>query len=152
MENIKFLVSSSQVNLATALEGKTSATVEAEYGDLVVEGSVLTLAHHGPRSGNSCPCLVENRPQGEQSIEVVGLSHMDLDTIGGCAALLGLKPDAPGFGSSRRLLTSVGLISWLRLARRMRMFAVWRRIGRGRKRTAFSLRGTARWLTPPMSS
>lgn len=74
----------------------STATVEAEYGEEVVEGSSFTLAHHGPRSGNPSPCTKENvgvysRPG------VVGISHVDLDTMGGIMALWGMKPEAPGF-------------------------------------------------------
>lgn len=35
---------------------RVDATVEAEYGDDVVEGEILTLAHHGSRSNNPAPC------------------------------------------------------------------------------------------------
>ncbi|MBI5619880.1 hypothetical protein HY950_02875 [Candidatus Gottesmanbacteria bacterium] len=93
---IRFLVCSNPANLVAALEGKRTATVEAEYGDVVVEGSVLTLAHHGSRSANPAPCLADNGVGGE-GIEAVGLSHIDLDALGGCAAILGRKPEADGF-------------------------------------------------------
>jgi len=71
------------------------ATVEAEYGAIVVEGSIATLAHHGPRAGNPAPCVAAVSPLPAGSI--VGISHVDLDTIGGIAALMGRKPEAPGF-------------------------------------------------------
>lgn len=32
------------------------ATVEAEYGDECLEGTMATLAHHGPRANNPAPC------------------------------------------------------------------------------------------------
>lgn len=94
---VRFLISSVADKLSAALAsfGRT-ATVEAEYGDAVVEGSVLTLAHHGPRSANPAPCLAENGVAGE-GVEAVGLSHLDLDSLGGCAAIIGRKPEAPGF-------------------------------------------------------
>ena len=66
------------------------ATVEAEYGDTVVIGSILTLAHHGQRSGRPCPCSFMNFPK--LGIESVGVSHVDLDTIGGIMSLMGTKP------------------------------------------------------------
>ncbi len=94
---MKFLLSSNPTQLATALSGLQSATIEAEYGDEVVEGSVMTMAHHGPRQANPCPCLAPNRPQGSRELEVVGLSHLDLDTLGACAAVLGRKPDCADF-------------------------------------------------------
>lgn len=94
---MQFIISNNENNLAAALASfAKSATVEAEYGDAVVKGSVLTLAHHGPRSGNPAPCLAENGVTGE-GVEAVGLSHLDLDSLGGCAAILGRKPEAQGF-------------------------------------------------------
>lgn len=92
---MRFLVSSVPENLAAALEGLASATVEAEYGDVCVPGSVLTMAHHGPRAGGMAPCAYPNGCG--EGVEVVGLSHVDLDSFGGCMALLGIKPEVPGF-------------------------------------------------------
>lgn len=65
------------------------ATVEAEYGQEVVQGSILTLAHHGPRSDRPCPALVGNLP--EMGIKTIGISHLDLDTLGGIMAIKGCK-------------------------------------------------------------
>jgi len=92
---IPFLLCSDPDNLAAALKGR-SATVEAEYGDRVVEGSVLTMAHHGPRAGYQAPCsyLNEDVPH---DLDTVGLSHVDLDSVAGCLALIGRKPECPGF-------------------------------------------------------
>jgi hypothetical protein len=72
-----------------------TATVEAEYGDAVVSGSWATLAHHGSRSHNLCPCLEENRQPPPDLL--IGVSHFDLDTLGGILALCGMKPHAPDF-------------------------------------------------------
>jgi hypothetical protein len=95
---MQILLSSNPNNLRRALEGRMSATVEAEYGDEVVEGSLVTLAHHGPRSGNLCPCLEENYDDIiNPIIEVIGISHVDLDTLGGVAALWGRKPEDDSF-------------------------------------------------------
>jgi hypothetical protein len=66
-------------------------TIEAEYGDRVVEGSALTLAHHGPRSGNEVPCVARmiNGSMADQIVQdvfktrTIGLSHTDLDSVGG---------------------------------------------------------------------
>lgn len=92
----RFFLSCKPENLNTAIsQFARTATVEAEYGNSVVEGSVLTLAHHGPRSGNPAPCLAENGVT--ENIEAVGLSHIDLDSLGGCAAIIGRKPEATGF-------------------------------------------------------
>jgi len=67
-------------------------TVEAEYGDEVVEGSEYTAAHHqknGPyvgdhvmAGGRPSPCVDPNIPKADDSW-IVGISHIDLDTIGG---------------------------------------------------------------------
>lgn len=67
-------------------------TVEAEYGDRVVRGSALTLAHHGPRSHNPAPCIAEvsataSHVVGEMDEPIIGLSHVDLDTLGGLIRL-----------------------------------------------------------------
>jgi hypothetical protein len=84
-------------NNPQALENlNPSHTVEAEYGDTVVEGTVLTLAHHGPRSNNPAPCIAEV-PVLEDADAVIGCSHLDLDTIGGVAAILGRKPENDTF-------------------------------------------------------
>ena len=77
-------------NAASLSALNLDSTVEAEYGDTVVIGSILTLAHHGPRSGRPCPCNLPNFP--ELGIETIGVSHIDLDTIGGILAIMGQKP------------------------------------------------------------
>jgi len=94
---IKFFVCSLAANLAAKLqEFASTVTVEAEYGDTTVMGTVETLAHHGKNAGNPCPCSYENLFAGN-GVEAVGLSHLDLDSLGGCAAVLGTKPDASAF-------------------------------------------------------
>ena len=97
--NVRFLLSSNLNNLRTAISGKRSATVEAEYGDDCVEGSVLTMAHHGPREHQPAPCSYKNGclDLSKSEIEVVGLSHIDLDALAGCAAILGTKSEVEGF-------------------------------------------------------
>jgi hypothetical protein len=73
-------------------------TVEAEYGSTVVEGSLLTLAHHAPQyRSNPPPCCVENQQIDCDSTIIVGISHIDLDTVGGVMAALGCKPPAKEF-------------------------------------------------------
>lgn len=97
-----------------------TVTVEAEYGDELVEGSVLTLAHHGERSSFPCPSLAWGgwKPIGadgpitytckgvhgdwEGPLESlgaeikIGVSHFDLDTLLGVYPLLknGVAPPA----------------------------------------------------------
>jgi len=65
-------------------------SVEAEFGDLIVSGSALTLGHHGPRAGQLCPCLGDNFPPAKGEI-IVAVSHFDLDALGGVMRVLGLK-------------------------------------------------------------
>ena len=81
--------------LALANEnGPYEATVEAEYGAACVEGTMVTLAHHGERSGNPAPCNAEVEPLKGGKIL---LSHVDLDAIGGVMAVAGIKPEDPAF-------------------------------------------------------
>jgi len=90
---MKFLISNNPSSLRKELELYLySATVEAEYGDEVVGGTVVTMAHHGPRTGNMAPsehCWDHKFA----NVEIVGLSHFDLDTLGGCMVLMGCFPD-----------------------------------------------------------
>lgn len=115
------LISSNPDKLEAALKAASLyySTVEAEYGDRVVEGTIATLAHHGPRQGNPCPCLRANA-NWAKTVEgcqfhacfpeafcfdcmrvlgpsVIGLSHIDLDTLGGVAAQLDRKPSSQTF-------------------------------------------------------
>lgn len=71
-------------------------TIEAEYGSVVVKGSRFTAAHHqreGQYSSSQSPSPCNNReiPVIPSSTEEVGIliSHLDLDTIGGCLRALG---------------------------------------------------------------
>ena len=90
-KSVKIFISSSADSLRNKLaEFVSTATVEAEFGDDIVTGSVLTLAHHGKRSARPCPCSLPNFP--ELGVEAIGVSHIDLDTIGGILAILGIKP------------------------------------------------------------
>ena len=72
------------------------ATVEAEYGDECLEGTMATLAHHGPRSNNPAPCNTPDVPALPPFATVV-VSHIDLDTLGGIYALQGRKPEDDRF-------------------------------------------------------
>lgn len=92
----RVLLSSNPVVLATALKQfARTATVEAEYGNTVVEGSVLTLAHH-TEAYRHCPSPC-TRPVEKIDLDAVGISHVDLDTIGGVLSLLGTKPLSASF-------------------------------------------------------
>lgn len=89
---VRILIASNPENLRAA---NPCVTVEAEYGKVLVEGSILTLAHHGDRGDNLPPSLRGNDPV--PGIQRIGISHMDLDTLGGILSVMGLKPDAPSF-------------------------------------------------------
>lgn len=93
------LLSSNPDSLQAVLaKYSNTGTVEAEYGDRVVEGSLVTLAHHGPRKHKLCPCLQSNYMfADEERLEAIGISHFDLDTLGGVLALLNKKPADPLF-------------------------------------------------------
>jgi len=94
----RFFLSSSAEELANFLgttDLRRTATVEAAYGEILVFGSVITMAHHGSRANQPAPCSYENGCA--KGVEGVGLSHIDLDTLGGCAAIIGRKPKADGF-------------------------------------------------------
>jgi hypothetical protein len=81
-------------------------TVEAEYGTTVVEGAVYTAAHHQPAGskyagdhvvagGRPSPCVDKDIPllPPEEGAWVVGISHVDLDTIGGVLRALPAAAD-----------------------------------------------------------
>lgn len=72
------------------------ATVEAEYGDECLEGTMATLAHHGPRANNPAPCNTPDVPVLPLFATIV-VSHIDLDTLGGIYALQGRKPEDDRF-------------------------------------------------------
>jgi len=93
----KAIIASSSGDALEAYINKSSpsATVEAEYGDQLVSGSYATLAHHGKQVGQKCPCLYDNFPPLKGLM--VGISHLDIDTLGGVLALVGVKPHAPKF-------------------------------------------------------
>lgn len=81
--------------LAQDYDDNVAATVEAEYGQECINGELYTLAHHGPRSHNPAPCNSEiGHPINDGTILV---SHIDLDTIGGCLAVMGEKIDDKEF-------------------------------------------------------
>jgi hypothetical protein len=79
------------------------ATVEAEYGDKVLKGSMVTLAHHTAEYRNCpAPCNAEVGQLPENATIVV--SHIDLDTIGGCLALMGMKPSNGEFWAAAEFI------------------------------------------------
>ncbi len=72
------------------------ASVEAEYGNQVIEGKLVTLAHHAEKyRNNPVPCCTDTIVLPENAVIVI--SHIDLDTIGGCLSLIGCKPVSESF-------------------------------------------------------
>jgi len=77
-------------------------TVEAEYGSIVAEGSRYTAAHHqaaGPfagrhivAGGRPSPCNDPNIPT-VHGDEIIMISHLDLDTVGGVLRALPAAAD-----------------------------------------------------------
>jgi hypothetical protein len=90
MFNTKIIISSNPKSLKDELSKyQHTATVEAEYGDITILGSVITLAHHGKHSNNLCPCLyMIDHPNVKFNLDAIGISHFDLDTLGGILYLL----------------------------------------------------------------
>lgn len=96
---MQILISNNAENLTNALNAfSCHAVVEAEFGSVEVMGSsnLLTLNHH-VRPGRPCPCLYDNAGTYAGRIEAVGISHFDLDTLGGVLALQGRKPKDVAF-------------------------------------------------------
>lgn len=79
-------------------------TVEAEYGATVVEGSRYTAAHHQPAGpyagshvqpgGRRAPCCDRDIPFCS-SVRTCLVSHLDLDTIGGCLRAMRVEVFGP---------------------------------------------------------
>ena len=74
-------------DLAQGVED-VAVSVEAEYGDITVKGSRYTAAHHGSNSANPCPCVDTDIPACGPG-EIILISHIDLDTLGGVARAMG---------------------------------------------------------------
>jgi hypothetical protein len=86
----------SDAALAGTLVPTPALTVEAEYGSVVIEGTVYTAAHHQPSGpyagdhvvpgGRPAPCNDTGIPPVAWDVEggpVALVSHLDLDTVGG---------------------------------------------------------------------
>jgi hypothetical protein len=82
-------------NAASLQSLRPTHSIEAEFGNDVVEGRHVTLAHHGNRFRNPCPCMEENHHK--TTGMVIAIAHVDLDCIGGIMAVMGCKPYVPYF-------------------------------------------------------
>lgn len=67
--------------------------VETEYGSKVAHGNGVNLNHHGALSYNRAPCLQNNLMGFGTQENILCLSHLDLDSIAGALAILGIKPE-----------------------------------------------------------
>lgn len=81
-----------------ARSATADVTIEAEYGSFVWEGSIFTAAHHqsegpfaGRHQGGSQPAPCNNPSIPVLDEGVIGVSHMDLDTLGGIARAMGCE-------------------------------------------------------------
>ena len=75
-----------------AQEVDAQVTIEAEYGSVVAEGTVYTAAHHQAGMEDlPAPCNDNNIPVLDEGTVLV--SHLDLDTFGGCLRTLASSSD-----------------------------------------------------------
>jgi hypothetical protein len=98
MNNVKVIVAPSW-ELAQTIENPT-ITVEAEWGGMVLQGSVFTACHHQPGQEDwPAPCNNSSIPVIEEG--VIALSHLDHDCIGGTLRAMGCSelfmPEFDGF-------------------------------------------------------
>ncbi|MCP4394354.1 MAG: hypothetical protein GY804_08855 [Alphaproteobacteria bacterium] len=101
-------IASSPDSLENALSDyKKTVTIGAEYGDVLVQGSELTIAHQGDRSWSTCSCMYPNNPK--LSIDAIGISHLNIDTLGGILAVLGMKPETRSFWKAVAYVDRCGL-------------------------------------------
>lgn len=83
-------------NADIARSADADVTIEAEYGSFVWEGSIFTAAHHqsegkyaGRHQGGTQPAPCNNSSIPVLDEGTIGVSHMDLDTLGGIARAMG---------------------------------------------------------------
>ncbi|WP_028776064.1 hypothetical protein [Shimazuella kribbensis] len=87
---------------------EVAGTVEAEYGTVVIKGTKVTLAHHTGQYAGQLP------PSARTDVPVLGdkdiilISHIDGDTVGGVASLMGRKPENPEFWKAIAFLDEQG--------------------------------------------
>lgn len=100
-----------------ALSVKAAATVEAEYGENVVLGKKVTLAHHVEEyKDQPPPCLFKGGKL--KSGDTILVSHLDLDAIGGCLALMGVRPEDDEFWEAAAFIDIKGPHHLRRLSER----------------------------------
>ena len=82
-KNIKVLLVPRYISKEELLSEKIipAATVEAEYGEKVIKGEKVTLAHHTKEyENNPAPCNTSSVPVLDDD-SIIIVSHLDLDTI-----------------------------------------------------------------------
>ena len=104
------------------------ATVEAEYGDICIEGNWETLAHHTSEYKNyPAPCIRKDVRPLEDG--VILISHLDLDTIGGIMLLEDENTTTDTFWESEALIDTQGVLAEKFLSERdqflMRTYWAW---------------------------
>ena len=83
------------MNLVVARDEKVAKNIdpeiaiEAEWGNGFINGSEITLNHHGVNSYNPPPCVAVVAPIADRNGKTVVFSHIDLDSIGGCLNVIG---------------------------------------------------------------
>ena len=104
------------------------ATVEAEYGDICVEGNWQTLAHHTTNYKNyPAPCARKDVQPLDNG--VILISHLDLDTLGGIMLLEDEQAMNDTFWESEALIDTQGVLAEKFLSKRdqflMRTYWAW---------------------------
>jgi hypothetical protein len=98
LKNVDFkVVLAPSWDLAKPFNNQVEASVEAEYGDYVVYGQIVTLAHHIDEF-KDCPAPINSTvdislPSGSTIL----VSHIDLDCIGGIMNITGNNIVDKGF-------------------------------------------------------
>lgn len=106
---------------AVAQTVTADVTIEAEYGSNVAVGRLATAAHHqrsGPWSGSApAPCNDQRLSALDPSqVGLILVSHLDLDTIGGCLRAMGVTDlFVPAFASFWALAEAVDVAGRHRL-------------------------------------
>lgn len=120
MKNIKILLAPT---LEFAKKISATATIEAEYGNNIVKGTQVTLAHHV--IPGICPCLANVVPL--KKGDIILISHIDLDTLGGCLALMGINKIDDEFWESVAFIDENGAhnLYQLDLQQQLKLNAIW---------------------------
>lgn len=90
------------LKLAQEVASAIDLSVEAEYGDSVIQGTLFTAAHHtGEWKQQPPPCCNKEIPLLTKDATIL-ISHLDLDTLGGIRRAIGRVWNDPVFGESKQ--------------------------------------------------